>query len=238
MDERRVGFRRPPRIEQHGQRLDLQRDGLGSVARLLQRVGHDKRDGLAGEADPAVRQGVADRHGDGLAVAALDRQAARDRPAAELDQILRAQDETDAGHGRGGGGVESADIAMGFRRAQDTAGERARDPDIVGITPAPGQQPPVFLARRPVADAVMPFPAAVHDPRSSPTDERRPPERRCAGNIAARRRRGESWPVRRFGMAGHAAPSLSKAQITNFLPFSIFVLAFFDKVAIFPHTIP
>ena len=80
---------------------------------------------------------------------------------------------------------------MGFGRTQHIAGQRTFNADIVGIATAAGQQPAVFLARRPVADAEMPFPA-IHDARSLPTDERRPQERRLAANIRAKGRRGES----------------------------------------------
>ena len=123
------------------------------------RVGDDEGDGLADKAHPAVRQGMANRRNDRFAVTARDRQPARKRPATEIDQILRAQDEADAGHRRGGFGIQPSDIAMGFGRTQHKTGQRTLNADIVGIPTAAGQQPAILLARRPVADAVMPFPA-------------------------------------------------------------------------------
>ena len=137
------------------QRLDIELDGLGCVARLGQRVGDHEGDGIADEADLVGRQRLAVGLEQGRAVAALQRQAAGEGAIAGRVEVLAGPHAEHARHCLGGVGADTAEDAVGMGRADDHAMGLAGQVEIVGVAALAAHQRVVFLAADRLPDAVF-----------------------------------------------------------------------------------
>ena len=152
---RRAGFGRFRRIGHRRQRLDVDLDGLGGVAGLRQRIGHDKGDGIADIAHLVRHQ----RHAVGLqqrrAVAALQRQSADERLVAGRYEIGAGPHAEHARHPLGRGNVDALDDAVGVAGTHHPGIGLLRQAEIVGVLALAADQRVIFLAADGLADAIF-----------------------------------------------------------------------------------
>ena len=150
--QRRLRGERPPRIDHRRQRPVRHVDSLGGVARLLRRVGHDKRHRLANMSNPAARQRPARRRDH-----RRDRRHpgnARQRPDAVGVEIASGENAMHPEHRAGGRGIDAFYRRMPVGRAQHETVQLTGHSDVVDIAPLPGQKPRVFEAAQRTPDVI------------------------------------------------------------------------------------
>ena len=149
VDLRRVGFHRVRHGDDGGQRLNIERHGLGCILRLSGCLRDHARHRIADEAHFIDGQRKTRRLGHGGAAAPLQRNAKRHRAIA--GQIGCGVDSDHAGHGARGLDIDAAQNPVRLLRAHHGAIDLAGPVDVVGILPASLQQarilhPPYGLA--------------------------------------------------------------------------------------------
>ena len=112
MEDGRARLLRLARVDERRQRLVLDLDELGRVARELARLGDDRDDGLADEAHLPEREGVV------LDVAARHARDLEERIGERRD-LLAGQRPVDALHRLGRGDVDARDVRVRVRRADE-----------------------------------------------------------------------------------------------------------------------
>ena len=123
-------------VDHDRQRLVVDDDAVGGVARGRLRVGDDERDGLADHAHLALGQDRPLRlHG----VAERIRGA---RHAALEPEVRGRQHLDDARHGLGRGGVDAADDGVRVRRARERGEGHAGQLDVIDVAALAGDQRP------------------------------------------------------------------------------------------------
>jgi hypothetical protein len=150
-DLRRAGGGRRFRTGHRVERLVIDRDQLGGVARRLERIGDDHRHALADETHALARQAGEGRmnHGEGRGGARrVEGQGEMRRNAADAvrRQLRPGQHGEHAGRLPCRLGIDGAYVGMGVRRAQDECVAFAVDALVGDEAPVPGQQARVFLA--------------------------------------------------------------------------------------------
>ena len=144
----RLVLDRLARVDEHVERLVLDRDELGGVAGQLARARADRGDRLAHEAGLADRERVV-----------LDQVARRDRHLEErvrLDRDLVAgQRPEDAVERERGGDVDRDDLRVRVRRADEVDVARPVPAHVVEEDALALDEPPVLLARDRLADVAL-----------------------------------------------------------------------------------
>ena len=128
-------------VGDHVQGFVVDRDQLGRVLGLAQRLGHHERDVVADVADPVGAQ-----HRPQLvlalgAVPVLHRDAARQQVAAGRLDVRAGDHREHAGRRSRGLDVDRPDPGVGLGRAHDAAIDLALEIDIVGVAPRAGNEP-------------------------------------------------------------------------------------------------
>ena len=152
---RRAGLGRVGGIGHGRQRLDVELDGFGGIARLRHRLGHDEGHGIADIAHLVGRQ----RHAVGLqqrrAVAALQRQTADEGPVVGRARSAPVQTPSTPGIALAAVVSMPLDDAVGVAGADDPGIGLPRQAEIVGVLALAADQRVVFLAADRLADAVF-----------------------------------------------------------------------------------
>ena len=147
---RRLGVTRLTGVGDHRQRLVVDLDELGGVARELARLGHDDGDGVADEADASDGERVV-----------LDRRGGRRRQleegVCEGRHLVAGEGAVDARQGKGGGDVDRADDRVGIGRAHEVRVAHVVATDVVDEGALTLEQPPVLLAREALAGVAAPL---------------------------------------------------------------------------------
>ena len=140
----------------HGrQRIDIEFDGFGGVARLRQRLGDHEGHGIADKAHLVGHQRRAVGLQQRRAVAVLQRQAAGEGVVIGGGEVGAGPDPEHAGHRLGGRGVDAADDAVGVAGAHHPGIGLPRQAEIVGVFALAADQRVVFLAADRLPDAVF-----------------------------------------------------------------------------------
>jgi hypothetical protein len=147
---RRTGLERGAHVDDRRQRLDLELDRLGRVARLRQRLGDDGGDRVADVAHLALGEHRMLRLEHRLAEAVGDLPAAGH--TADGGEVLGGEDLQHTGHRGRPGGVESGDPAVRHVRAQEDGMGLARPVQVVGVAAAAGQEAYILAALQRRAD--------------------------------------------------------------------------------------
>ena len=96
--ERRAGLQRIVDVGHAGQRLVVDDDRLGGIARLVAGLGDDRRDRFADEAHGVDRERVLRRRGGLRSVGALEVGRLQQRLDAGANELLAGDDRDDARH--------------------------------------------------------------------------------------------------------------------------------------------
>ena len=171
-------------VDDGGQLLDVDDDGLGGVAGLGQRLGDDGGDGVADVADLALGEDRVLRLLHRVAGAVVDLPAAGD--AAGGGEVLGGEDLEDAGHRRRGAGVDRADAAVRHVRADEGDVGLAVAVEVVGVAALAGEEAHVLAALHAGADPEV-LRHVVRPPWTGLVIPRRRASRRA-------RRRRPGWP--------------------------------------------
>ena len=137
--QRRAGGERRLRIDHGGQRAVRDRDSLGGVARLFDRLGDDERDRVADMPDAVARQRGTRRHDhrrDGR-----DLRDARQCPDSVCIEVGGGEDAAHPRHRSRRGRVDAVDQRVAVRRAQDDGVQLAWRGKILDVAPGSGQEP-------------------------------------------------------------------------------------------------
>ncbi len=143
------------RLGDGGQHVEVDLDRLGGVARGLQRVGNDEGDRIADMAHGAVGQHRMRRGRHVRAVAVVQRHRTGQRADAVGLQLRRGIDRAHPRHRRRRGGIHPPHPRRRVRTAQDVSVQHARQLDVVGVAPAPEQQPRVLHAANGLGNAEL-----------------------------------------------------------------------------------
>ena len=143
MDHGRLPGHRELGIDDSGQRLDVDDDGVRGVARRIAVARHDDGHRLARVSDDVGRDGAMRRRGKGRA----------DRHRLEQLRDLRAgEHRLDAVHRLGGAGIDRADAAVRDVAALERQVLHAGDLEVVDIGGAPLDQARILAALHALAD--------------------------------------------------------------------------------------
>ena len=153
--QRHAGVVRMREVGDRRQRIVIDIDQFGGVARLLQAVGDDIGDGVADKTHGAARQDRPGRREHLAAVPARDLGLGRDLLDAVGVEIRDRVDGENTGRCLRRRGVERADAGMRVRRAQQIAPGLAGEVDIVGKMPGAGQKALVLAPLDRLADAEL-----------------------------------------------------------------------------------
>ena len=174
--QRRPGGGRRGGVGDGVERLVGNRDPFGRVRRGGGSLGDDRGDDVADEAHPPVGQHRQLGAAPGRAVRVFedevdepgDHRIAGDRPHPVGGEVGGGQHVDRAGRRARRARVDADDAGMGVRRAQhDGIGLPVED-DVVGIAPAPAQEPQVFLPENRLSDPAG-FQCRIHHcPQSIP----------------------------------------------------------------------
>ena len=153
-DHRRAGLHRVLDVDHRRQRLVLDLDQFGGVARLLHRFGDHEGDALA---DRAHLVGGEDRPQRAKALRAAHVFGHRRRQAAELvgDDIGAGEHGKHAVGGFGLGGIDALDARVGMRRHHHHAVALMRQVDVVDIAAAAGDEARVLDPGHGLTDAEL-----------------------------------------------------------------------------------
>ncbi len=138
-----------------GQRIDIEHDGFGGIARLRQRLGDHERHGVADIAHLVGHQRGAVGLQQRRAVAVLQRQAAGEGAVTGGGKIGSGPDAEHARHRLGGRRVDAAEDAVGVAGTHDPGIGLAGQVEIVGIFALAAHQRVVFLAADRLSDPVF-----------------------------------------------------------------------------------
>ena len=129
------------------QRRPVDLDRLDRIARPIDGVGDDERNGVADMTHLVPGKDRIGRPGKGI-----DFEIEQARQVAEIPDILRREDERDPGQAAGARGVDG-ELRMRMRRAQHQCMQRRRRSEIVGVAALAANQRVVLLAKHALTDA-------------------------------------------------------------------------------------
>jgi hypothetical protein len=133
--------------DHRGQRRPFDLNGLHRIAGLIERLRHDKGNGVTDVPHLAVRE---DRIG--RASERILRQIEQARKIAEIADIVRREDRTDARQAAGAAGIDS-EFRVRMRRAQHQRVHRRRRRVVIGVAALTANERIVFLAKDALTDA-------------------------------------------------------------------------------------
>ena len=148
-DLRRALLDRIGKADRRRQRRPVDLDGLDRVAGLIDGVGDHEGNGIADMAHHTVGE-----DGIGRAGERIDFQVEQAGQTAEILDVVRRQDRTDARQAPGAGGIEG-EFGVGVRRAQHQRMHRGLRRVIVGVAALAANQRVVFLAKHALTDAEL-----------------------------------------------------------------------------------
>ena len=143
---RRVRRERIPGIGDRRQRLVIDLDRFGGVARLAQGLGDDERDGLTDIANLLDRQQRTRCVVPGCTVAVHERRLAGEVAETFRLNVNAGGDEQNAGHLPRCGRIEPPKARMRHGGAQDEGLRRVRQGYVVRIAAASGDKPQILIA--------------------------------------------------------------------------------------------
>ena len=133
-------------VDHRRQLLIIDRDRLGRVARLRQRLRHNNGDMVADIAHLTLRQRRMRAGAHRRAVLVVDHPAADQTADLVGGEIVSGEDAEHARHAGSGFRVDRLDLRMRMRRAQEIGMGLARPVDVVGIAALAGDETVIFLA--------------------------------------------------------------------------------------------
>ena len=145
VEQRRAVVERLPRVDDDVERLVLDDDELGGVARALARVGDDGGDRLADEPRASDRERVV------LHVPAGRRRDLEERVGQERD-LVPGQRPVDAGQLERGRDVDGGDLGVRVGRADEVDEAHVVPLDVVEEDALALHEPAILLARHALAD--------------------------------------------------------------------------------------
>ena len=160
-DLRRAGLGRGTQVDYRRQRLPVDRDRLGRVLGLLDRVGDHESDGVAHVAHRVGRQHRIGRHIEMRLVRRLHQVRAQAHDRLQIRDIGRRQNQPHARHAARLGEIGDLEAGMRVRRAHQHGAQRAGGDLVRHELALAGDQDRVFEPRDGLADAEF---RDVHEP--------------------------------------------------------------------------
>jgi hypothetical protein len=155
VEEWRVGPVRGRQIDDRRQRLVVDPDQLGGVARLVEALGDDESHRVTDIADHAARQHRAGRREHLLAASPRHLSLGRDLGHAIGVEVLDRENAENPRRGSRRLGVDRGDPGMRMRRAQDIAVGLSLEVDVVGEPAFAGDEVQILSAPHRLANAEL-----------------------------------------------------------------------------------